>query len=202
MGHANLEQRLHQLTRPDVNGRQAFVELLEACKGGNRVVTDDNSLVSSDGLTIDATQYQVDVTTGDVIINGTFGTIAALSDEDIVAYSESYDLDGEQPAAIADGNAVFVYMLAYIKSEVPTLAFVFGEEGTIAGAAPPSLEDARLALARGNVIADHIESGLGCLLGTIRVQRDDGGAGVTLTHLGAAGSDAIKGARLAGALID
>lgn len=99
---------------------------------GTRVLTPSTSLLPSAGASAIITQYEIDLTTGDVLINGTFGRITALNDEPIVgtdAWLKSFKLDGSAATVLsADGKTYWCALVIGLVSGVATLFAVFGAE--------------------------------------------------------------------------
>jgi hypothetical protein len=193
--HATTQSQLRTaLARSQGDG---YKQLLIAARGSTRVETNDASLVSSNGVTMNATAHQVGVTTGDVLIGGTFATIAALVNQDLVAAGFGYNLDGSAAALLADLNSAEVAICAIIVNGVPVLRAVFGAEALTGAEVEPTAGECRVALEKAG-ITDYLSSGLGIIVARINLARS--GGAVTATHSDPATDDAIKGARLAGAL--
>lgn len=198
--HDELEFLLRRkLERSRDANSSRYKALAEAAKGSSRVETNDASLVSSDGASLAAGVYAIDLTTGDVLIGGTFGTIAALTDQDLLVDVEACQLDGSDPVQIDDGNDVVVALCAVIVNDVPALVAVFGDQAESGSAVAPTPAECRRAMELAE-ITNHLASGLGIIVGTITIDRDDGGAGTTMTHSDPSSDDDVKGRRLAGAL--
>ena len=193
--HASLQRELRtELVR---SGSVNFERLLAAARGSSRVTTGDASLVSSDGTTMTSAAHQIDVTTGDVLIGGTFDAIALLDDQDLVAAGFGFNLDGSAAALLTDLNSVEVALIAIIVAGVPALVAVFGAEALTGAEVEPTAAQCRVALGLAG-ITDHLSSGLGLIVSRITLARS--GGGVTAAHTDPATSDAAKSVRLAGSL--
>lgn len=193
--HATLERRLRELRAS--SGRKAYDDLLNVARGVSRVVSDDASLVTVDGLTVNSTVYQIDYTAGDVLIGGHFESLALANDQDLLVDISSWNLDGSPAAAIADLNSVWIMLAAIIVSGAVEVHAVFGAEAPTGNEVKPTPAQVREALSLA-MITGHNASGLGIIFAEINAARS--GGAVTFTHSNPATDDVVKGRRLASAL--
>lgn len=177
--HSYLENRMLVMKARRKAG-EGYRDMAQVARGQTRVVSDDASLVSSNGASLTTAAYEIDETTGDVLIGGTLGTLAALDDQDLLADLDAFNLDGSAPAAIDAGKSVIVARCAVLVNDVPARAYVFGDAADTGEEAEPTPTQCREAIEKGG-LANHKASGLGIVLGTITIKRVDQ---ATLTYSG------------------
>lgn len=174
--HTTLETILLQALRDSHDeDRTRWATMIAGARGQSYVNGDDADLVSTDGGTIDADEYEVDVAAGDVLIGGTHGTIDALDDKDLLDANDTttIDLDGvavTSADAIDNGQSVVVVMLAVLISGTPSLVFVMGAAATTGSQVTPTPEQCRKAIELAGISGLNA-SGLGIVLGTITIKR-------------------------------
>lgn len=189
-----LETRMAEVLN---TGARRYAELAQIARGVSRVTTGDTSLVSTDGASLSTSVYALNVSTGDVLLAGVHGTIAAETDTDILLETNACDLNGAAPAAVEDGFELVVAICAILVNGAPELAYVFGDPVALAATpVAPTPDQCRIALGKLG-ITDHLESGVGIVVGNVTFSRN---TTMTLTHSDPATEDAVKAERLAGAL--
>jgi len=197
--YANIELMLRtERNRSADRERTHLNTLLHVARGLTRVTTAETSLLTSDGGTVDATHYQIDLATGDVLIGGLFGVIAALNDKDLLvpADIESYALDGSAAVALEDGEDGEVALVAIIVDGAIEIRAIFGAPAATGEAVAPTASECFDAL-RLAEIADYYSSGLGMVIARLLISYD---TTVTMTHYAAATDLTLNAERLAGAL--
>jgi hypothetical protein len=163
------------------------------------VVGADSTLISSNGASQTTTVYQIDLTTGNVVIGGVAGIIAALDDKDLlnVAHIKSYQLDGTAAVALtADGKTYEVALVAILVSGAVEIRAIFGAEAADAAEVAPTNAQIRAALAAASITGYDAECGL--VFTRIKIQRVAVDT-ITMTHA-AATTLAVLQDRLVGSI--
>jgi hypothetical protein len=182
-----------------VNATELRNALISSNRALNRVLTDDASLLSADGASQTITVYQIDVSTGEVLVDGLFGDLAALNDQDLLADIDSYQLDGTAAVALTeDGKTYWVALVAIDVDGTVEIHAVFGDEAADAAEVQLTEAQIRTALVAAG-ITDHTNYYAGVILSRIKIQRVAVDT-MTFTHTDPASDDSLKNERLAGGL--
>ena len=190
--------KLQSLLRTALNRSGTGHErLMEAARSQCVVPGADTTLLSSDGATMDSTAHLIDVAIGNVLLGGLHDSIAALTDQSLIAADFGYKLDGTTPALLTDLMSVEIALCAIIVNGAAALVAVFGAEALTGAEVAPTASECRIALEKAG-ITNHLASGIGIITGRLDLARS--GGTVTATHVAAASNEALKSERLAGGL--
>jgi hypothetical protein len=163
----------------------------------SRVLTGDASLLLSDGGTLNATNTQLDLSAGMVMVGGTAALIAALDDQDLVTDLACMELDGTAAARLGDAKQIQVAVVATLVSDVPVLRFIQSAEHATAAVAPTAAQC--LAALTAAAETGYDPSGLGVIVARCKLARS--GATITTTYYGAAATASCAQERAAGLLV-
>lgn len=155
----------------------------------------DTDLLSTDGLSITTSVYQIDLAAGVVVLSGAVKSVGALNDQDLLADITSYNLAGGAAAAISvDDLDIEIALVVLNISGTATVFGVFGVEAATGTAVKPTGKQCWAAIKAASPANWDGQPGL--IIGRILAAR--AGAAVSFTHEAAATSDALKSERLHG----
>ena len=135
---------------------------------GSRVVSGGQG---SDGSSQTIAVYQIDLTEVFAVVGGVADHIAALSDQDLLADIDSYQLDGTAAVALtADGQTYEVALVAHVVSGGLRLAAVFGAEAADGAEAEPTGAQCQAALVAAGITGHDATRG-GVVVNRVKIQR-------------------------------
>lgn len=142
----------------------------QVIQAGTDVLTPATSLLPSNGGTMTTAQYQIDMTVGDVQIDGVYGRLAALNDVSILGTGQSansYTLAGGVPVVLtADGKTRWVVVVVGLVAGVATRFYIWGAEANDGSEVAPTGAQCRAAL----VLAAPTDLDLTALLVVARIK--------------------------------
>lgn len=191
----NLE-RLYQLAATGSHGKGGPFDIIDNLfRSQSRVLGADSTFVTTDGASLIATQYEINMAAGLALIGGVFADVAALSDQPIVgtdAWAKSWTLAGAAPAALADGDSYEMALVLILVANAPELHAVFGAPADTGDEVAPTYAEIKTALRLAG-IADYLNTPP---LVVERINFARSGASITATHGAPSSNDALKQERL------
>lgn len=179
----------------------AATAAIKATRLATHVTDGDTSLLTANGGTLTIAAYQIDMSAGGVLVDGTFGAFALLNDQAIVgtgAWTKSFKLDGTAAALLtADGKTYWVALVVYRLNGVPTIYAIFGAEANDASEVAPTGAQCRAALLAANIAT--LDLSVGLVIARFKIQRVAVDT-ITVTHTAAAATAALKAERVYGAI--
>lgn len=180
----------------------AAAAAIKAIRGATHVTDGDTSLLTADGASLIITQYEIDLSAGGVLIDGTFGQIAALADQPIVgtdAWLKSFKLTGAAATVLsADGKTYDVALCVFRLDGVPTVYAIFGAEANDGAEVAPTGAQCRAALVLADI--EDLDLSVGLVIARFKIQREAVDT-ITATHVAAATDAALKAERVYGAIL-